>query len=143
MIRQYQLEDADAVVAIWRAASQLAHPFLTDAFLSQEAANLRALYLPNAETWLSEEDGAPVGFIALIGDEIGGFFLAPAYHGRGLGKALVDHAVALKGALRVEVFERNQIGRSFYQRYGFRETGRYRHDGSGEIALKLTLPRIE
>ena len=76
-------------------------------------------------------------FIALIEDEIGGLFLSPFFHGKGLGKAMVDHAVTLKGSLRVEVFERNTIGRHFYDRYGFIETGRYRHEASGELTLKM------
>ena len=116
----------------------MAHPFLDDAFVAQEAENLRTLYLPNAETWVVEDNGILIGFIALIGDEIGGLFLEPSVHGKGYGKALVDHAVALKGPLRVEVFEQNAIGRHFYNRYGFQETGRYRHEATGEQVIKMT-----
>ena len=113
---------------------------MTDEFIVQEEQNLRTLYLPNAETWVVEEDGAPVGFISLIGNEIGGLFLDPSQHGRGLGRAMVDHAKTLRDRLRVEVFERNAIGRRFYERYGFVEEGSYRHDESAEITLQLVLP---
>ena len=139
MIRAYRTEDTDAVVSVWRAATALAHPFLADAFVTQEADNLRNIYVHIAETWVLEEDGEPVGFIALIGDEIAGLFLQPSCHGRGLGRALVDHAVDLRGPLRVEVFERNAIGRRFYERYGFVEVGSYRHEGSSEMTLKLAM----
>jgi putative acetyltransferase len=139
LIREYRSEDTDALVAIWRAASELAHPFLTDTFMEQEAINLRELYFPNAETWVIEDDGKPAGFVALVGDEIGGLFLDPSLHGRGLGKALVDHVVALKGPLRVEVFEKNTIGRRFYERYGFEEVSNYVHEPSGEMTLRLAL----
>ncbi|RLA27868.1 MAG: GNAT family N-acetyltransferase [Gammaproteobacteria bacterium] len=139
MIRKFQTKDTDAVVAIWRSANSLAHPFLGEAFVAQEAINLRTLYLPNAETWVLEDNETPVGFIALIGDEIGGLFLEPSLHGRGLGKTMVDHAVDIKGSLRVEVFEKNTIGRRFYERYGFVEVGKYRHEASGEMTLKLAL----
>jgi len=140
MIRKFQPEDTDAVVSVWWAASRLAHPFLPNAFMAQEADNVRNIYLPNAETWVVEQGGTPVGFIALIGDEIGGLFLDPSCHGAGLGRALVDHAVGLKGRLRVEVFENNHIGRRFYERYGFVENAAYRHDASGEMTLKLVMP---
>ncbi len=140
MIREFQTKDTDALIAIWRSASSLAHPFLNEAFVAQEANNLRTLYLPNAETWVLEDNETPIGFIALIGDEIGGLFLEPSLHGRGLGKTMVDHAVDIKGPLRVEVFERNAIGRRFYERYGFVEVGQYRHEASGEMTLKLALP---
>ncbi|MEQ8391526.1 MAG: GNAT family N-acetyltransferase [Thalassospira sp.] len=101
---------------------------------------MRDIYLPNAETWVLVEGEKPIGFIALIGDEIGGLFLEPSFHGRGFGKALSDHAVALHGPLRVEVFEKNLIGRRFYDRYGFVENGRYVHEDSGEKIIKMVMP---
>ena len=142
MIRQYQSSDTDALVSIWRSASALAHPFLSDGFIAQEDENLRNLYLPNAETWILEQEAKALGFIALIGAEIGGLFLCPSCHGRGLGKMLVDHAAGLKGPLNVEVFERNHIGRHFYDRYGFSETGRYRHNASEEMTIRMTMPSV-
>ena len=140
MIRKFQAKDTDAVIAIWQSASSLAHAFLSEDFVAQETNNLRTIYLPNAETWVLEDKETPVGFIALIGDEIGGLFLQPSHHGRGLGRTLVDHAVDIRGPLRVEVFVRNAIGRRFYERYGFVEVGQYRHEASGEMTLKLALP---
>ena len=139
MIREYQSEDADAVVSIWREATALAHPFLKPEFVAQETDNLRNIYLKFADTSVMEQNGTVVGFIALIEDEIGGLFLQPSFHGRGLGRTLVDHAVALKGPLRVEVFAQNAIGRRFYQKYGFADCGEYLHENSGEQTLKLAM----
>lgn len=140
MIREFKQDDTDALVDVWRAATALAHPFLPAEFVEQEAHNLRHVYFPNAETWTCEIDGQPVGFIAMVEDEIGGLFLDPALHGRGLGRAMVDFIRPRKGQLHLDVFERNAVGRPFYDRYGFREVGRYRHDGSGETTIKMKLP---
>ncbi|MBI1393775.1 MAG: GNAT family N-acetyltransferase [Alphaproteobacteria bacterium] len=140
MIRKYQPADADTLVSVWQAASRIAHPFLEAGFMAQEAENMRRLYLPNAETWVTEENRVAVGFISLIGNSIGGLFLDPSHHGRGMGKAMVDYAVHLKGALDVEVFKRNDIGRRFYARCGFVEFERYLHKPTGEVTLKLQLP---
>ena len=139
MIREYQSEDADAVVSIWREATALAHPFLKPEFVAQETDNPRNIYLKFADTSVMEQNGTVVGFIALIEYEIGGLFLQPSFHGRGLGRTLVDHAVALKGPLRVEVFAQNAIGRRFYQKYGFAYCGEYLHENSGEQTLKLAM----
>lgn len=139
MIRRYQSEDTDALIAIWQKANDVAHPFLPDEFVAQVARDMRAIYLPNAETWVLEHDGKPAGFIALVGTEIGGLFLDPAMHGRGLGKAMMDHAARNHGPLTLEVFEQNSVGRKFYDRYGFIETGRYTHEPSGEVTIKMTL----
>ena len=140
MIKKYRTEDTDALVLIWQSANALAHSFLADDFVAQVAQDMRNIYLPNAETWVLEQDDKPLGFIALVGDEIGGLFLEPSFHGRGFGKALTDHAVALHGPLRVEVFEKNVIGRRFYDRYGFVETSRYVHEDSSEETLKMAMP---
>lgn len=139
-IRKFCPGDAEALVSIWKSASSLAHPFLSEAFLAEEAVKLRTQHLPNAETWVLEVRDEPAGFIALVGNEIGGLFLDPSLHGQRLGKALVDFAVGIKGRLRVEVFAKNVIGRGFYERYGFIEAGKYHHEASGEIILELTLP---
>ncbi len=139
MIRQYQPEDTGALVEIWQMANDLAHPFLPEAFKAQVAQDMRNIYLPNAETWVIEQNDRPDGFIALVGTEIGGLFLDPAMHGRGMGKALTDHAVNLHGPLTVEVFAKNRIGRAFYDRYGFDETDQYTHEPSEEVTLKMAM----
>jgi len=137
IIRKYKAEDTDALEIAWRNTTKVAHPFLKEAFVEQEAEMLRKVYLPKAETWVVDDDGAPVGFVAIIGEEIGGLFLDPASHSKGLGRALVDHAIALKGPMWLEVFEKNVVGRKFYDRYGFIETGRSIHDATGEVLLKV------
>ena len=114
MIRKYENKDIEAVVSSWRVASELAHPFLTKAFLDQEADNVRNVYMAFAETWVVEIDKSVIGFIAMVENEIGGLFLDPKYHGQGFGRALVDKAVEERGPLKVEVFKANVIGRHFY-----------------------------
>lgn len=137
MIRIYKDTDVESVVSIWRAASELAHPFLTKAFLDAEAHNVRNVYPAFAEIWVTEIDGRVVGFIALVEAEIGGLFLDAAYHGQGLGRAMVDKAVAEKGALTVEVFRDNAIGRPFYEAYGFQYVDDYVHEASGQVTLRM------
>lgn len=137
MIRKFKDEDTDAVVATWRAASEMAHPFLTKVFLDKQGDAVRNVYLAFAETWVMEVDGEVAGFIALVEDEVGGLFLAPRYHRRGFGTALMDKAVVERGALRVEVFKENPIGRLFYQAYGFRQVDEYFHEDSGEMTVRM------
>lgn len=119
MIRPLQPGDNPAVISIWREASVLAHPFLTEEQLDKAGAMIRDHFQDIAETYIAEQDGKSVGFVALMGNEIVGLFLLPSYHGRHIGKALVDKAVEVRGALHLEVFTDNSIGRRFYQSYGF------------------------
>ena len=136
MIRKYRDEDADAVVAAWRAASELAHPFLTTQFLDAEADAVRNVYLAFAETWVTEVGGTVVGFIAIVENDVGGLFLDPRYHGRGLGRELMDKAVSERGSLNVEVFRENAVGR-FYDAYGFRGADEFIHEGSGQVTIRM------
>lgn len=141
MIRKYKTEDTDALITIWDNAEALAHPFLPTAIRDQVRKDMRNMYLPNAETWVLEEDGDLVGFIAMIDTEIGGLFLDPSQQGKGLGRAMVDHVVAIKGPLTVEVFKDNKIGLPFYERYGFVVTGEGMFDASGDETFKMAMPR--
>lgn len=137
MIRKYKEEDTNAVVSSWRAASELAHPFLESQFLDSEAIALRDVYLKYAETWVVEIDESVVGFIAMAENEVAGLFLKPEYHGQGLGTALLNHVAANHVELTVDVFKKNNIGRRFYDRYGFRKVGEFVHESSGQETIKM------
>ncbi len=140
MIREYTANDTHALIAIWEQANALAHPFLTQDFVAFVKDAMHNTFLPNAETWVIEKDGTPIGFIAMIGNEIGGLFLDPDQHGQGYGRAMVDHVAGLKGPLRVEVFKDNKVGHAFYERYGFEFVDEYLHEKSGAATLRMSMP---
>jgi putative acetyltransferase len=139
MIRKYDEQDLDELLAVWEAASEVAHPFLAKEFLASERENIPNLYLPNAETWVFEDDGRVVGFIALIGNEAGAIFVHPNHHGKGIGRGLMDKAREVRDELEVEVFKANTIGRSFYAKYGFEAVEEKVHDKTGLDVLRLRL----
>ncbi len=139
MIRSYQPADCEAVLAVWARASAVAHPFLSRDFLAQERRAIGELYLPNAETWVWEEGGAVAGFISLVGSEVGGLFVDPAFQRRGIGRALIEQARALRGALDVDVFELNGQGRAFYAAMGFAFIARSIHDETGFVLVRMRL----
>lgn len=136
-IRPYQDEDLSGVLSSWENASRLAHPFLPESFLRQERHNIPNLYLPNADTWVAETADQVVGFIALIGNEVGAIFVEPDHHGSGVGWALMDQAKSLHAKLEVEVFAANRIGRAFYDRYGFATLHESVHEPTGQPLLRL------
>jgi putative acetyltransferase len=139
MIRKYRPADRDDVLNVWAQASALAHPFLSKAFLAGERQMIPNVYLPNADTWVWEADGRVVGFISLIGNEVGALFVDPQFHRSGIGRALVDQARGLRGALEVEVFERNLAGRAFYLTLGFELIHQKVHDQTGFDIMRLRL----
>ena len=137
VIREYEDGDLNAVLSAWENASRVAHPFLSAAFLAEERQNIPTVYLPNADSWVIEQAGEVVGFISLLGNEVGAIFVQPAFHGIGLGTALMDKAQELHGELEVEVFEKNSMGRQFYKKYGFAFMRKHFHEGTGHYLLRL------
>ena len=137
IVRQYKGADLEAVLTSWETATRLAHPFMTDDFIAQERKNIAEIYMPNTDTWVADIDGNVEGFIALMGNEVGAIFLQPKYHGKGVGKALMDKAQALHGDLEVEVFKENSIGRKFYSWYGFEHLEEKLHEPTRWELLRL------
>jgi len=127
-------------VNVWARASALAHPFLSEEFLERERHNIPAVYLPMADTWVWEAGGQVIGFISLLGNEVGALFVDPAFHRSGIGRALMDLARGLRGELEVEVFARNRLGRAFYAKLGFELMHRRVHDQTGFEVMRLRLP---
>lgn len=136
-IRKYKESDIDAVVSAWEAASRLAHSFLPEAFVVQEKQNLRDTYMPNSNSWVAELDQTVVGFLSMHGNEVGGLFLQPDNHGRGIGRALMDKARETHGDLVLEVFEENTVGRRFYDQYGFKLVEKKIFEQTGHTLLRL------
>jgi len=136
-IRPYQNIDLNDLLAVWERATKLAHPFLTAPFLEQERHNIPNIYLPIADTWVAVDKSNVIGFIALIGNEVGAIFVDPGYHGHGAGKALMDKAQSLHSTLELDVFKENQIGRRFYDRYGFKLQSEKTHEDTGNKILRL------
>lgn len=138
--------DFDACVALWLEASLSTHGFLGRQTLIDDQVLVRELYLPNAETFIAVaeagDDAAPAGFISLIGDFIGGLFVAPCHQRRDVGSALLEHAIMLGRARALEVYAANRAARAFYRRHGFVEAGTRPCDDLGRPfeVLILELP---
>lgn len=139
MIRAYRTTDLGELLDVWHRASVLAHPFLEAPFLEKERVAIATQWIPVAETWVYVARDRVGGFIAMIGNEVGGLFVDPDLLGKGIGRALVDHVRSSRAELWVNVFAGNAIGRRFYQRYGFEPVGEHRHGETGLVELRLRL----
>ncbi len=137
MIRKHVENDLDQIMKVWYESSTWAHPFLNSEFVEKVKSDMRSMYIPNSETWVYESDAKVVGFISMIGEEIGGLFVLQEYHSKGIETQLVNFVREFHDKLEVEVFKRNKIGRSFYNKYGFTPYKEFMHEPSGEVVLRL------
>lgn len=89
-------------------------------------------FLPKSEMWLAvDEADTPLGFMIAGEGRIDALFVDPAHHGRGVGRALVDHARAASPVLTTDVNEQNRAALTFYEHLGFVRTGRSETDEDG------------
>lgn len=124
--------DVPRALAIWRAAVDATHGFLSAADRIEIDAMVAREFLPKAQLWLAEDGGGLVqGFLVMEGEEIDALFVDPAVHGRGIGSALLAHALSIAPAATVDASEQAANALPFYEARGFVRTGRSETDPQG------------
>lgn len=89
------------------------------------------------EMWVYD-DGVVKGFIRVHGDELCKLFVEPVLQSRGIGAALLAHAVEHLGANRLWALEKNTRAIGFYQRHGFHLTDQRRlEEDTTEYLIQL------
>ena len=119
------------LLGIWEASVRASHHFLTE-------EDIRSLY-PQAEEavrqigtlWVAYEDSACVGFMGIQARKIEMLFLHPAFFRKGIGKVLIQKAIAEQNVQYVDVNEQNPSAVKFYERMGFRTFRRDSTDDQG------------
>lgn len=130
-IRMSRPDDGERVVTIWREAVDATHHFLTQED-RRSIDELVQQFLPNTALWLPVDDSdLALGFMQLDGSHMAALFIDPAFHGIGIGRALVEHALSLQPSLTTEVNEQNALAVGFYERMGFTRIGRSSTDDDG------------
>jgi len=132
-IRTIDRREAEQLISVWEAAVRATHDFLTDA----DIAALRPL-VHDGVFALTHVRGAHddaqrlVGFLGVEGHKLEALFVHPDWHGRGLGRHLVRHAVDELGIEIVDVNEQNTRAVAFYLHLGFEVEGRSDLDSLGK-----------
>jgi putative acetyltransferase len=131
-IRANRPEELPRLFEIWRSAVEATHGFLSSEHLAIISSQVREHYLPSAALLVAADaEDRAVGFMGLAEGMIDSLFVDPAYHGRGVGRALVEAARSSGRTLSVDVNEHNIGARRFYERLGFKVIGRSELDSSG------------
>ncbi len=143
IIRQATNADHPQLLNIWLRSVRATHHFLQESDIEELLPQLRDIYLPAVELWVTvDAEDCPLGFIGLNENHVEMLFIEPDLRGKGIGRALLDHARSLRSQMSVDVNEQNPEAVGFYLHYGFVQTGRSPLDGEGRPfpLLHLSLP---
>lgn len=135
--------DIVAIHRVWRAAVDATHGFVAAADIAFYEHLLTTLYLPHKPQWLALSPAGEVqGFIGMEGPKIEALFVHPEWHRHGVGRRLINHAVALNGRLIVDVNAQNPGAVDFYAALGFMEIGRSPVDQAGKPYPLIHMARV-
>lgn len=143
IIRQATNADHPLLLDIWLRSVRATHHFLQESDITALLPQLRDIYLPAVELWVAvDAQDRPLGFIGLNEKHVEMLFIEPDLRGKGIGRALLDHARRSRNEISVDVNEQNPEAVGFYLHYGFVQTGRSPLDGEGRPfpLLHLKLP---
>ncbi len=121
-IRPFTPADTEAILAIWLEASLQAHHFIEPAYWHANLVPMREIYLPAADSQVLCLGDQLLGFYSLHEGALAALFVAPAQQGKGMGKALLEHAKGQLPTLRLQVYQQNRTACDFYRSQGFQVT---------------------
>lgn len=130
-LRSSRADDGAALVELWRRAVDATHDFLSAEDRLAIDAEV-ASFLPHAPLTVAVDgQDRPLGFMLLDGTRMEALFIDPQVRGTGIGRQLLQHALALHPQLSTDVNAQNAQAVGFYLRMGFVETGRSALDAQG------------
>jgi len=130
-IRPSRTDDSHRAIEIWRQAVDATHHFLTQDDRVAIDTMVRD-FLPQVSLWLAvDANDYPLAFMFIERGHMEALFVDPVYSGLGIGSMLVKYAVSMHPEMTTDVNEQNLQALGFYEKLGFRRTGRSALDGQG------------
>jgi ribosomal protein S18 acetylase RimI-like enzyme len=143
---------AEVQIASWRAAYRgiIVDATLDGMDIAKHAIQWQRSFDQRAPIWVAEAEEAVVGFVGLRGNEITVLYVQPDRQRRGIGRALLESALATiasegAGLAWLWVLEANATARAFYAAVGGRisDSGPVRVEGQTltQVRYLWDLPR--
>jgi putative acetyltransferase len=111
----------EAIAQMHRHVRKTCLPYLPELHTpQQDLAFFQGYVFPSSTIWLAEDEGRLIGFAVLKQDWLDHLYVDPAWHGRGVGKALLTTVREDAEELNLWTFQANVQARRFYEHHGFR-----------------------
>lgn len=122
----------ERLVAVWESSVRATHRFLQESDIAALRPLLLNAYLPNLRVVIARDDvGIIHGFLGVDKNRIEMLFVDDASRGRGIGKMLLQYAIAEFGVNEVDVNEQNPQGWRFIVIWGLSRSGARNWMGRG------------
>lgn len=131
MIRNIEVTDYPRLIEIWESAVLHTHDFLKEEDFLYYKKQL-PVYFQYVTLIGFEQDGVLVGFMGVAEGNLEMLFIDNDCRGAGIGKRLVEYAIAHLKVTKVDVNEQNTQAVGFYKHIGFRLLSRSELDGEGK-----------
>jgi len=124
-------QDYPALITLWEASVRETHHFLPEPHIAQLKPLILEHYFDAVVLGAVKQGNEVAGFIGVAEGNIEMLFVHPDFFGKGIGRALTLYAIQHLGASKVDVNEQNPQAIGFYEKMGFKPTGRSALDGQG------------
>jgi putative acetyltransferase len=131
-IDQASEADFDTLLAVWEASVRATHDFISEDNIQFFKPLVRNEALPSLDLRCVRDGHLPVGFVGVSNGKVEMLFIHPDYFGQGIGKRLLEYAVAHMNATGLDVNEQNPNAVSFYKKMGCVVVGRSELDSTGK-----------
>ena len=119
------------LLGIWEASVRASHHFLTEEDIRSLCPQAEEAVRQIGTLWVADDGNVRIGFIGIQSGKIEMLFLHPDYFRKGIGKVLIQKAIAEQDVQYVDVNEQNPTAVKFYERMGFRTFRRDSTDDQG------------
>lgn len=131
-IRIATSEDYPRIMEIWESAVKATHDFLSEEDFNYFKEIIPRDYLPNLDVYLISQNEKTQGFASVADGNLEMLFIHNDMRGKGLGKKLYEFMKEKNRLTKVDVNEQNPQAIGFYEKLGFKQTGRSEKDSSGK-----------
>lgn len=132
MIKKVKSSEYPRLVDIWESAVENTHDFLAREDFEYFKKNISS-YFEFVELYVHvNQEGVLTGFIGVADGNLEMLFIHNDFRGQGLGKLLLNYAIARLAVTQVDVNEQNHQAVGFYLHMGFSQLSRSEVDGQGK-----------
>lgn len=140
MIREFEDNDTDNIMQIWKSENIKAHNFISKEYWENNYEYVKNI-LPNAEIYVFIVKEKIVGFVGIDNNYIEGIFVDTNNQSNGIGTSLLNKVKENRNNLTLSVYKKNTKAINFYKENDFIITSESIDKNTNEIEYTMTWNR--